>query len=703
MTNEVVVAYTLVKFPNVFSDPSKVDRTKVGFNVAGLFKNNVAQIPSFGSFGNETALIFNPGGFEAGGASQGLYANKYMPSASDTLTKVVGTHTFKAGFFWEWIRNAQPANNDTNGQLQFVSQNDTLYTTGDSYADEVLGIASHYDEATKNRINDIAYNTYEFFAQDDWKLTKRLTVNVGMRFSHIQPWYDRVGDGFSIFDLNAYNAGGGAACTGAPTFCGYEWHARNSSVPLTGFPSRSLYYQPRLGAAYDLFGDHKTVLRGGWGRYYFHTGQFTGGLDASAGVNSVSMDGKVSEAGNTSQPILVNPLPAAMTSVAPWNTANGNAGLDTVNFSAVASGPAAVDGRDDKQAYTDNWNLTISRELPFSSIFEISYIGNRTRDISSSGNGGSLGFNSLNINPVPVGAMLASNNGGADPNNLNSANFRPIQGYGDLYVVTNNGYSNYNGLQAVWARTKGRYTINLNYTFSKALGIENCNGNLCNQFDLSKNYGVLPNNRKHLFNAVYSVELPKANLNKWAGGVVNGWQVTGILQLESGPNLTGYQNQNFGMNLNGAIIPGSISAQNPNGIAISNVSILGTPDIQLNPVLTCNPTSGLKAQQFINASCFAVPTQPGQNGPTILPAIYGPSYFNWDMGLFKNFAITEKQKLQFRFNFYNWMNHPLWSFNGGNLNLSFDQNTLQENNSKFGITNEKQGHRIIEMGFKYFF
>ena len=311
--------------------------------------------------------------------------------------------------------------------------------------------------------------------------------------------------------------------------------------------------------------------------------------------------------------------------------------------------------------------------------------------------------------------MLASNNGGVDPSTLNSANFRPIKGYGDLNVVTHNGYSNYNGLQAVWARTKGRYTLNLNYTYSKALGIENCNGNLCDQFAVSKNYGVLPNNRKHLFNAVYSVELPKANINKFAGGVINGWQVSGVLQLESGPNLTALQNQNFGMSYGGqngpngssAIIPGSISAQNPTGIPISNVSLLGTPNLQLNPILTCNPTSGLKAHQFINGSCFAAPTQVGQNGSYVLPAIYGPAYFNWDMALFKNFQITERQRLQFRFNFYNWMNHPLWSFNGGNLNLSYTQDkaatTLTQSNSNFGYTTIKQGNRIIELGMKYYF
>jgi hypothetical protein len=201
------------------------------------------------------------------------------------------------------------------------------------------------------------------------------------------------------------------------------------------------------------------------------------------------------------------------------------------------------------------------------------------------------------------------------------------------------------------------------------------------------------------------------------GGAVNGWQVTGIIQVQSGPNLTGFQNQNFGMGYSGklgpngssAIIPGSIDATNPNGIPISNVSLLGTPDIQLNPVLTCNPASGLKAHQYINVSCFAAPTQVGQNGPTILPAIYGPTYFNWDMGLFKNFAITESQRLQFRFNLFNWMNHPLWSFNGSNLSLGYSQDTaannlaMTQNNANFGYTTQKQGHRIIEMGVKYYF
>src|SRR3954454_5916469 len=105
--------------------------------------------------------MFNPGGFEAGGASAGLYANKYMPSASDTVTKVISNHTVKAGFFWERIRNAQPGNGFTNG-FDHVSANtsDNPYSWGNEYADLLTGNLSQFEDQNKNRINDINYTTW---------------------------------------------------------------------------------------------------------------------------------------------------------------------------------------------------------------------------------------------------------------------------------------------------------------------------------------------------------------------------------------------------------------------------------------------------------------------------------------------------------------------------------------------------------------
>ena len=103
-----------------------MDRKTVGYNYKGLYKNGVAQIPSFGGSrldesGSRAGL--QPRRLRSGRRTSGLYANKYMPSFSDTVTKVWGKHTVKGGFFWEWIRNAQPANNNTNGQLQVRNGN----------------------------------------------------------------------------------------------------------------------------------------------------------------------------------------------------------------------------------------------------------------------------------------------------------------------------------------------------------------------------------------------------------------------------------------------------------------------------------------------------------------------------------------------------------------------------------------------------
>jgi Carboxypeptidase regulatory-like domain len=680
MTNEAVFAYTFVGFPNVFADPSKVDRKTVGYTYPGLFKNGVSQIPSFGGGGGtgEAALIFNPGGFEAGGASSGLYANKYMPSVSDTLTKVWGTHTFKTGFFYEWIRNAQPANNNTNGYLQFIPSNNATYTYGNAYADELTGNASQYQESNFNRINDISYNTYEGFIQDSWKVKQRLTIELGLRMTHFTPWADDEGFGYSVFNRSQYV---NAACAAAPTFCGFQWHGRDASVPIGGFATRTLFWQPRFGVAYDLTGKGNTVIRGGWGRFYYHSGQFTAGLDTSAGSESVTLT--PSSIGNT--PLLAR-------------------NLSSIPFSAAPPTPSATDGTDDKQPYTDSYSVTISQRLPWASLLEVAYVGNRSRDLLDSGGAGS------NINLVPSGALLGQSN----PSTANADPFRPIQGYQDINIATNKLYANYNGMQVMWARQRGRFTIQTNYSYSKAMGIVtpgNDGKPTLDQFNLSNSYGVQPGDRRHIFNAAYSIELGRPlHGNRIAAGAVNGWQLSGVTQWQSGANLTynSGTSDNFNMQLNGAIIPGSISAANPKGIPIGNQSILGTNAIQLNPILTCDPTKNLGPNQFVNGSCFSAPTKVGQNGPTLLPAIYGPAFFNWDLGLFKNFQIKESMKLQFRLQAYNFLNHPLLSFpNTNNLTLQFTQapngGAITQTNADFGKVAFKEGHRIVELAVKFYF
>jgi hypothetical protein len=703
MTNETIVAFTFVGFPNIFADPAKVNRANVGYNYKGLFNNGVAQIPSFGGNGNagEAGLVFNPGGFEDGGAA-GLFADKWMPSMSDTLTKVKGDHTLKVGFFYEWIRNSQPGNGDTNGYSQVNVSN--TYSDGNAYADLLTGNLSQYQDQSFNRLYTINYNTLEFFVQDTWKATRRLTLNGGVRFTHFQPWQDALGYGYSIFNPSAFSP----SC--ASSYCGYEWHSKDSSVPVGGFPSRALFYQPRLGAAYDVRGNGETVLRGGWGRFFYHSGQFTNGLDAAAGVKSVTITPStwVGGAGCPTNPAAGSSLIAGY--------------FSCLNVAATPATPAAVDSTDNNQPNSDSYSVNLDQQTPWQGLLEIGYVGNHSRDqLDQNGGAGS------SFNLVPYGAMLTAVN----PATANGNLYRPLQGYGNVVQATNVLTANYNALQVSWARHAGRYTIQTNYTWQKAMGIVYA---AQDPYSLSANYGPQASDRRNLFNAAYSIdEGTLFHKNGLVDGVANGWQLSGIVQLESGTNLTyggnvsnATPNLAYNMTLtcvasaaekaagiscpqSGAIIPGSISTANPTGIAINNQSILGTPDQVLTPLYTCRGKAGQPASQtYVNSNCFAAPTVPGQGGPNMLPVSYGPAFFDADLSIFKNFAIKESMKLQIRAQAYNFLNHPLWSFpSGSNLTLQFQQDpvsqVITQANSGFGIANTKNGQRVIEFGAKFYF
>ena len=707
LTNEGVFAWTRILFPNVFSNPNAVDPAKIGENDPRVFQGqpDPHMIPNYGgdqwSGQQEAGFFANYGGFYLGGPSQGLFADKWMPSFSDTVTKVWRTHTFAAGMFYEWIKNSQPDSSGTNGTMDFNASGNE-FTYGDSYADELGGNLQSYSETNFNRLDAESYYTLEAFVQDSWVVNPRLTLNYGVRFTHFEPWVDDEGYGYSIFSPSLFQSAyaSNPSCGLSYPFCGFQWHKEASSVPIGGFPTRALFYQPRIGVAYDFHGNGSTVLRGGWGYFFYHTGQFTSGLTTSADEESTSL---------------------SPTNIAASPTILLASQLNAVPFSAVVSSPTPVSSTDDDEPYTEDWNVTLEQRTPWSGLLAIAYIGNVSRDLPVSGGYGS------DINLVPLGAMLTASN----PSQANPNNYRPYQGYGTINTVVNNAYSNYNSLQLRWAHQSAKILMQLNYTWSKALGIVSCSaptlGGLCgatlDPFNLGANYGPLPSDRRQLFNAVYNFDLPDPiHDNKLLGGVVNGWQISGLTGLQSGANLTGAAGYNWSLNTNHAVIPGTpvwTSATSGTADLIGNQSILGTSDAQMSPLVTCDPKEGRAAHQFVNGNCFSVPSTVGTSGPALLPAEYGPAYFNSDLGIFKNFRIggRESSKLQIRVEAQNFLNHPLWSFpNNNNLSLSFTQgttvnsagqtvgtDTFTQTNSNFGVTQFKQGHRIVELTAKYYF
>jgi len=661
LSNEFVFGYTYIDFPNVFADKSKVSRAALNIPFQGLFHNGVDQIPSMTGWGGEFPAMFNPGGFEAGG-SAGLFAKKHLPSFSDNVSKVWGTHTAKFGAYYEYVINNQPNNTYSNGL--FIQANWAGGSSGNPYADLLAGFAGQYQETNFSNLHNEGYNSLEFFGMDSWKVSRRLTVDYGMRFSHLGAWYDRQGNGFAVWNPALYD---GSKPNTSGT--GFDWHKQNSSVPLSGFPTRTLFYAPRFGMAYDLFGTGRTVLRGGWGQYYYHNAQFTQGLDQPVGIET--------------------PVLSSVTF----------GQIEATNPAQQPFGTGAVSLNDDHSPLTTSYSFSISQRIPFSSLLEVSYVGNESKyGLNTNGVG-------TNVNIVPAGTLL---NIGKDPNvgsgEYAYANYKIYQ---TISVATHNLYSNYNALQVSLVRAKGNYDIAFNYTYSKSLGTLNagCCGAL-DQINPKNDYGAQPFDRRHLFNAAYSIELPKpVHDSKVLGGMVNGWQLSGITSVQSGVNLSANSNS---QSFNAA---GNISGlKTVDGFNISSQSINGTDQIALMPILTCDPRKNLGPHQFLNGNCFSIPTTPGQNGPTVLPEFFGPWFWTSDLSLFKNFQIKESQKLQFRFSAYNFMNHPLWTFSGSgvganNLYLNFGPNGTgqQQTNSNFGVAPIKVGNRIIQFALKYYF
>lgn len=670
LTNETVVAYARYINPAQLDNPDAVRPDKVGYNIKSLFGGNPAQVPWLQSWsggngfpGLYSQAVFGGEGF--GGAFGGL---KQSPSIANNLSKVVGPHTMKFGFYWDFGGNKQSINNPTNGALFFEEYGAT--TTGNVIADLLTGHAQGYQEASQAPVHDMRYSQYSWYAQDQWKATPRLTLTFGLRADHLGQWYKADGPGLAVWNQSTYNN-----TSSAPALSGLSWNAINSEIPKSGFVSPAFYYNPRFGVAYDLKGDGSTVLRGGFGiyRYQLSNNDVGGAVDPPLGI--------------------INYTTPAMTSLSqiPTFRPTGGSGLGgSINVLQMG---------DDRVPRTMNYNFIISQRAPWRSVVEFVYTGSQTDNMLVAGNGDS---GLANINRVPLGAYFRPNPRTGqlvDPGSVNSQDYRPLANYQGIGVITHGSYSNYNAFQTMWQKQAGAVHLTANYTFSKVMGIRdgqtnngNGNGAVIDPFNMDANYGVLAYDRTHIFNAAYIINLPSpVTGNALAKGLVNGWELSGVTQWQSGVPLQ----PNTGGNLN---------VQWPSGV--SNGTYLGTNAVVLMPKLTCDPRKNLAEGQYFNPSCFSAPA-PGTNGDVIWPYIKAPAYWNSDLALYKNFKFRESQNVQFRFSAFNFMNHALPQFNtsGNNdVRLVFSQPGGGNTNAQTtGAPLYKANRRIVELTLKYNF
>jgi hypothetical protein len=593
--------------------------------------------------------------------------------------------------------------------------------TGNVVADFLLGVNSNYQQQNIIPTFDIQFHQWSIYAQDSFKANHQLTLNYGLRFDHFGQWYGPP-NGMAVWDPASYNN-----TPSAPPNTGLLFHSINSSIPLSGLKSPLFYYEPRVGLAYDIFGTGKTVLRAGvaWFRYQFAVNDVGGPTGAAAGQFTAQTPG-----------------------TDPYNASTGLGGYAQIDQSGFYTPPSSVSlssfvtptgngasisafqKGDNRTPEVMDWNITVSQALPWRSVFEVSYVGNKSTNLLVNGNNGGLG----NVNnfvpgsfflPDPVLGYVVST---APPtcNNSNPANnyvgcaavpnyaneemsqngngfaenhFRPLKNYTNVNLITHGSYANYNSLQLSWQKQSGHVTFLTNYTFSKVLGIRDgqsdngpTDGTTVDPYNIKNNYGPLAYDHTQILNLSTVWNLPNfVHGNRFLGGAVNGWQLSNYTTFQQGAPLQTSLNGNLNAAYAGGLTVPTLGAPGlpnnaitlPNGLLATSVnpsSWLGTNAYGgsggglLLPQLTCDPRNHASGLYF-NPNCFTVPAY-GTQGTYIWPYVRNPSYFDSDLAIFKNFQITERQKIQFRLSATNWLNHPLGQFGlAGNADQSLNFQT----------------------------
>lgn len=750
LTNEFIAAWGWGSSP-INGNVSAAYRANPNVNYPSsystIYKLGAKMIPSFNSPGGATFPDFGQADvFEATGS---FPTKKEMPSFADNITKVWRTHTIKLGAFYESTSNFQGEWLSPNGIFSYGTavnpdavNPSKLIGSQNPFAAFLMGEATGYSENNTFGVTDMAFHTISGYFQDDWKASRRLTVNFGFRLDHIGRWYDRQGNGMAVWLPGRIESDMRAG----KLFPGVYWHGIDPGIPNSGSPSRGAFFSPRFGIAYDMFGNGKTVIRGGWGAYRWNDqyNDYANPLTTAQGTQTYNLPGSrnvlLSEIGNL-------PVPAAT-----WSP----------------SDVTVADPKDYEVPVTYSYNFTISQALPWRSLFEIAYVGSRSEKLLMGGGSGASdcgsGCNFINQNKVPLGAFFGPDKicGSAinDPSSpcynafasnpnwaaeaASAQDYTPygwiqepspgaipgieqcnpdngncyVKAYGSnaVKMATHVGYSNYNALQMSWIKQAGRLSYNLNYTWAKTLGTSLHD----DAFSVHGNYGVVAVDRPHVINMSYAYNIPDlTHGSKFLGGATNGWTVSGLYTWQAGGNLQALYATNFNLTID-ACTPGVDPHGNPICLGPSNItsaSYFGTNAQTIMPSLPCNPGSGLGSNQRAKLECFAAPAltlgELNANGVRQTPYLHGPIYWNSDLGIYKTFHITERQNVQFRISAFNFLNHPLRMFQGNDnqlkLHYSGDLNNLAAGinstitGTNWGYLNSKDGQRIMELEFKYTF
>ncbi len=607
----------------------------------------------------------------------------------DNLSKVVGRHAMQFGveFHYDQV-NTNPIA-QFNGSFLFTGSE-----TGSDFADFLLGVPSQYNQSQLQPF--YGRNKYAaLYAQDSWRVRSSLTLNYGLRWDRIEPWYE-IDNGISTFEPGKQST----VFPGAPAGILFP---TDPGVPRTLAPAGNLDFAPRIGLAYSpdaddgtlldkiIGGPGKTSIRAGFGMYYEAIEALSIGILAGNAPFGITYSSPAPPLFATpfitasSGQFQGQPFPVAL-AAGTASRGNPDSNINWSQYEPISGIPGYASTN--RIPYVEQYMLSLERQFGTNTVLSVSYVGNQGHRllVMIEANPGNPAFCLSLSQPSQVAPGSPTCGPFGENNVFTTTSGQVINGtrgplgpnFGSDTYQSTIGMSNYNALEVSLRHNGKRLSLAAGYTYSKALDDSSNLGEEVNPIDPALSYGLSSFDIRHNFVISYNYRVPVDTLFRTSNQWTQGWELSGITHFSTGFPVTLFS---YGDN--------SLLGAEPNGINNYGVD---EPDYAGGPLtLNHNPRNG---KPYFNVSQF---TENALGTPGNVPRRFfsGPGLDNYDMALLKNVRLSETKSLQFRIEAFNVFNHTQF----------FGPQTVNGNiaSPSFGQVVNADPPRLMQLAAKLFF